>query len=62
MELFIKYFIFGISLAVSIGPVNLELIKQGMTLGFMSSWLVGLGAMTADAVTIFIIYLGLGYL
>jgi len=60
MELLLKYLVFGITLAISIGPVNLELIKQGVTKGFIPSWLVGIGAMTADFVIIYIIYLGLG--
>lgn len=60
METFLQYLVFGIALAISIGPVNLELIKQGVFKGFMPSWLVGIGAMTADFFIIYIIYLGLG--
>jgi threonine/homoserine/homoserine lactone efflux protein len=40
MELLLQYLVLGITLAISIGPVNLELIKQGMTKGFIPSWLV----------------------
>ncbi len=61
MELFVQHLFLGITLAISIGPVNLELIKQGVTKGFFPSWFVGIGAMTADFVMIFIIYLGLGH-
>lgn len=60
MKLLLQYLVFGITLAISIGPVNLELIKRGVTKGFIPSWLVGIGAMTADFVIIYIIYLGLG--
>lgn len=60
MKLLLQYLVFGITLAISIGPVNLELIKRGVTKGFIPSWLVGIGAMTADLVIIYIIYLGLG--
>ena len=60
MDLFFKYFVFGISLAISIGPVNIELIKRGVTRGFLPSWLVGIGGMTADLVLFLIVYLGLG--
>ena len=60
MELLLKYLVFGIALAISIGPVNLEVIKQGVTKGFIPSWLVGIGAMMADFVIISIIYFGLG--
>lgn len=60
MDLLIKYLIFGITLAISIGPVNIELIKRGLTRGFFSSWLVGVGGMIADFTILFIIYMGLG--
>lgn len=60
MELLIKYLFLGITLAISIGPVNIELIKRGVTKGFLPSWLVGIGGMTADFIILFIIYLGLG--
>jgi threonine/homoserine/homoserine lactone efflux protein len=60
MRLLLQYLVFGITLAISIGPVNIELIKRGVTKGFIPSWLVGIGAMTADFVIIYIIYLGLG--
>lgn len=45
-------------MAISIGPVNLELIKQELSKGFMPSWLVGVGAMTADII-IMLISLGI---
>ncbi|MFD2369022.1 LysE family translocator [Brevibacillus sp. GCM10020057] len=60
MDEVIKYFVLGISLAISIGPVNIELIKRGMTKGFVSSWLVGIGGMTADLLILAIIYVGIG--
>ncbi|MGC5325394.1 LysE family transporter [Brevibacillus sp. SYSU BS000544] len=58
--MFFQYIVFGISLAISIGPVNIELIKQGITRGFLPSWLVGIGGMSADFVILSIIFLGLG--
>lgn len=60
MSLFITYLLFGITLAISIGPVNVELIKRGLTRGFLPSWFVGIGGMAADFLILFIIYLGLG--
>lgn len=60
MELLVKYFVFGVGLAISIGPVNLELIKRGMTRGFFAAWTVGIGGMTADITILFIVNLGLG--
>lgn len=61
MVLVFKYVVLGISLAISIGPVNIELIKRGFTGGFLSSWLVGIGGMAADFFIFAVIYLGLGH-
>ncbi|MET3292293.1 UNVERIFIED_CONTAM: threonine/homoserine/homoserine lactone efflux protein [Brevibacillus sp. OAP136] len=60
MGLLLQYLIFGVTLAISIGPVNIELIKRGVTKGFLSSWLVGIGGMTADFLILSIVYVGVG--
>ncbi|QOR64825.1 LysE family transporter [Cytobacillus suaedae] len=62
LELCLKYLFLGVTLAITLGPVNFELIKQGVTKGFFSSWLVGLGAASADIMIVFIICFGLGHL
>lgn len=49
----------GISLAVPVGPIKLEMIKRGLSGGFWPSWLVGLGAVSADFIFMLIIFLGL---
>ncbi|OOE13136.1 hypothetical protein UN64_09600 [Fictibacillus arsenicus] len=49
----------GISLAVPVGPIKLEMIKRGLSGGFWPSWLVGLGAASADFIFMLIIFLGL---
>lgn len=40
----------GIALAAPIGPINIEIIRRGLTGGFVHGWLVGAGALTADTV------------
>ncbi|WP_123043056.1 LysE family translocator [Cohnella candidum] len=60
LPLFLKYFIFGISLAASIGPVNTAMIRQGVEKGFVTAWLVGVGGMAADFAIIVAIATGLG--
>ncbi len=49
----------GISLAIPIGPIKLEMIKHGLYGGFWPSWLVGIGAVCADILFMSFIFLGL---
>ena len=49
-----KAFAIGVSVAAPIGPVNVEIIRRGLTVGARSAFLLGLGAVSADCV-----YLGL---
>lgn len=58
MSAFFGYVILGISLAAPIGPVNAAQITKGIYGGFGHAWLVGLGAMLADAIYMAIVYLG----
>ncbi|TYR80567.1 amino acid transporter [Priestia megaterium] len=51
--------ILGVSLAAPVGPINIEMIKRGITGGFWSSWFVGLGGMTADILFMLLILVGL---
>lgn len=60
MGLILKCLVLGITLAISVGPVNLELLKRGVARGFLHAWLVGIGGMSADFIILFTIYLGLG--
>jgi threonine/homoserine/homoserine lactone efflux protein len=53
------FIMLGISLAVPVGPIKLEMIKRGLSGGFWPSWLVGLGAVSADFIFMLIIFLGL---
>ncbi len=58
MNTFLGYVFLGISLAAPIGPINAAQLTKGINGGFMHAWLVGLGAMLADAFYMFIVYLG----
>jgi len=49
----------GISLAAPIGPVNIEVIKRGLSNGFLPAFTLSLGAASADATYLILIYLGL---
>lgn len=53
------FMMLGISLAVPVGPIKLEMIKRGLSGGFWPSWLVGLGAVSADFIFMLMIFLGL---
>lgn len=58
MNILLSYFFLGLSLSAPIGPINAAQIDRGIKSGFMHSWTVGLGAMTADALYIFAVYMG----
>src|SRR3954452_25105217 len=58
MSIFFSYLFLGISLAAPIGPINAAQIDRGIKNGFIHSWTVGLGAMIADLVYMFAVYMG----
>ncbi|MBT2689974.1 LysE family transporter [Bacillus sp. ISL-47] len=58
MSIFLGYVFLGLSLAAPIGPINAAQLDKGIKNGFFHAWLVGLGAMTADAVYMLAVYLG----
>ncbi len=51
--------VLGLSLAMPVGPGSIEIIKKGLSKGFMSALLVGLGCLSADLVYIALVYFGL---
>lgn len=59
MSLFITYVLLGFSIALPVGPITVEMTKQGLKNGFMHGWLVGLGGMTIDIALILALYAGL---
>lgn len=62
MNIFLSYILLGLSLAAPIGPVNAAQIDHGIRHGFWHAWLVGLGAMAADALFMVMIYFGFAHL
>lgn len=40
----------GVALAAPVGPINIEIVRRGLHGGFLSGWLVGLGALTIDTI------------
>ena len=58
MSVFLTYILLGVSLAAPIGPVNAAQLNSGIKNGFIHAWLVGLGATIADALYMFVVFLG----
>lgn len=58
MAEFIAFIILGLSLALPVGPITIEMTKQGLKNGFAHGWSVGLGGMTVDLFLIVLIYFG----
>lgn len=59
MSIFISYLFLGLSLSAPIGPINAAQLDRGIKNGFfLQAWLVGVGAMTADALYMFLVYMG----
>ncbi|HEY0828378.1 MAG TPA: LysE family transporter [Bacilli bacterium] len=58
MSIFVSYVLLGLSLSAPIGPINAAQLDKGIKGGFMSAWLLGVGAMTADILYMILVYLG----
>ncbi|MYL49086.1 amino acid transporter [Halobacillus litoralis] len=54
-----SYILLGLSLSAPIGPINAAQLDKGIRYGFWHAWLVGVGAMCADALFMLMIYFGL---
>lgn len=61
MNIFVSYILLGFTLAAPIGPVNAAQLEKGIKHGFLHAWLIGLGAMVADAIFMLLIYFGLAH-
>lgn len=57
--LFLTYVLLGLSIALPVGTVTIEMTKQGLKNGFMHGWIVGLGGMTIDLGLILLLFFGL---
>ena len=62
MVLFFTYVLVGLAIAMPVGPITVEMTKQGLKNGFMHGWVVGLGGMTIDFFLILALYFGLASL
>lgn len=58
MELYFKYALLGLVIALPVGAISVEMTKQGLKNGFLHGWAVGLGAMTIDLLLILAMYAG----
>ncbi|AZV41937.1 LysE family transporter [Peribacillus asahii] len=58
MGIFFSYILLGLSLAAPIGPINAAQLDKGIQKGFWHAWILGLGAILADAVYMALVYLG----
>ncbi|MEK4514809.1 LysE family transporter [Paenibacillus sp. FSL H8-0122] len=54
--------VLGLSLSAPIGPVNAAQLDKGLRGGFMHSWAVGLGAVSADIIYMLLVYFGMIHL
>ena len=62
LEMFVKGFIIGISIAAPVGPIGVLCIQRTLTGGYIHGLVTGLGAATADAVYGFIAAFGLTFI
>ncbi|MGQ8871862.1 LysE family transporter [Paenibacillus sp. TSA_86.1] len=58
MEIYVKFILIGLAIAMPVGAITVEMTKQGLRNGFLHGWAVGLGGMTLDTVLIFAMYFG----
>src|SRR5699024_3088710 len=56
------YVLAGLAVAMPVGAITVEMIRQCLKNGFMHGWAAGLGGMTIDLVLIFALYFGLASL
>lgn len=59
MDLYVKYVLVGLTIALPVGTITIEMTKQGLKNGIFHGWAVGLGGMTIDLALIASLYFGL---
>ncbi|HWI49226.1 MAG TPA: LysE family transporter [Rummeliibacillus sp.] len=59
MDIYLKYVLVGLAIALPVGAISIEMTKQGLKNGFIHGWAVGLGGMTIDGMLILALYFGL---
>ncbi|MYL69478.1 hypothetical protein GLW00_01375 [Halobacillus litoralis] len=50
----------GLSIAAPVGPINIEIMRRGLTYGFWSAFCVGLGGMSSDLLLMAAMFFGMG--
>lgn len=58
LQVLFQGMVVGIALAAPIGPINIEIIRRGLSGGFFNGWLVGIGAMLADTLLCILVVSG----
>jgi threonine/homoserine/homoserine lactone efflux protein len=58
LEVLVSGGMIGVAIALPVGPVITEIIRRGLQGGFLSAWLVGLGAAVAHAILVTLTLLG----
>ncbi|MEG0473866.1 MAG: lysine transporter LysE, partial [Solibacillus sp.] len=48
MDIYLKFVLVGLSIALPVGAITVEMTKQGLKNGFFHGWAVGIGGMTID--------------
>lgn len=59
MDIYLKFVLVGLSIAMPVGAITVEMTKQGLKNGFFHGWAVGIGGMTIDVLLILALYFGL---
>jgi L-lysine exporter family protein LysE/ArgO len=57
-EVLISGWLMGVAIALPVGPVITELIRRGLSGGFLQGWLVGLGAAASHVILVTLTLLG----
>lgn len=57
--MYLKFVLVGLSIALPVGAITVEMTKQGLKNGFFHGWAVGIGGMTIDVLLILAMYFGL---
>lgn len=58
IEVLVSGWLIGVAIALPVGPVITEVIRRGLRSGFLSAWLVGLGAAASHAILVSLTLLG----
>ncbi len=60
ITLIVSSVVLGLSIAAPVGPINVEIMRRGLTYGFWPALCVGLGGMSSDLLLMGAMFFGLG--